>query len=103
VYQELHVDFVQFVDEYQPGIVEREFIDADRDRHTLIDKIPLFTTVDLRPDSYYSQAGGVRCRILGRSGNSAGRELLQNHNRGTRRTGNCGEAASICCFRVAML
>ena len=37
------VSIVRFVDDYQPGIVACELIDADGRAHTFIDKAPVFT------------------------------------------------------------
>ena len=43
----LRVQIVRFVDvEPQPGIVESQFRDAQGEVHSIIDKIPLFTSAD---------------------------------------------------------
>jgi len=44
---------VRFVDEYQPGIVECEFADAEGRIHKIIEKIPIVTAADLWSDSAY--------------------------------------------------
>jgi hypothetical protein len=73
----LHVDIVRFVDDYQPGIVECAFTDADGIRHVLIDKIPMFTTADLWSNSKYPQAGTARCQILARSRDASDRGVAR--------------------------
>jgi hypothetical protein len=42
---QLAVWIVRFVDQHFPGWVECEFIDAEGRRHTVRDKVPVFTTV----------------------------------------------------------
>ena len=62
---ELRVQIVRFVDEEpQPGIVESQFRDAHGHVHSIIDKVPLFTTADLWSDSDYPQPGFIECRVL---------------------------------------
>ena len=60
----LRVQIVRFVDEYQPGIVECQFRDADGQMHSIIGKLPYFTSADLWSDSEYPQPGEVECRVL---------------------------------------
>jgi hypothetical protein len=38
----LALQIVRFVDDYQPGVVECEFIDANGRPHTFIGKVPNF-------------------------------------------------------------
>jgi|SRR5215470_12338190 len=57
----LRVDIVGFVDESFPGFVRCAFSDADGNRHTFIEKIPVVTTQDLWNDSIYPQQGSVPC------------------------------------------
>lgn len=61
----LRVQIVRFVDEYQPGIVECQFRDADGQVHLIIGKLPYFTSADLWSDSEYPQPGEVECRVHG--------------------------------------
>src|SRR6202789_459988 len=64
---DLRVQIVRFVDEEpQPGIVESQFRDAQGKLHSIIDKIPLFTSADLWSDSNYPQPGFIECRVLER-------------------------------------
>jgi hypothetical protein len=72
----LRVHIVRFVDEEpQPGLVESQFRDARGEIHSIIDKVPMFTSAALWSDSEYPQAGFIECsvleRMLGPSGNLA--------------------------------
>ena len=61
------VQIVRFVDEEpQPGIVESQFRDAQGEVHSIIDKVPLFTSADLWSDSDYPQPGFIECSVLER-------------------------------------
>lgn len=73
---ELKVDIVRFVDDYQPGIVECQFTDAEGHRYSIVDKIPRFTAENIWSGSEYPRVGAVRCRILGGSTNTSDRQLL---------------------------
>jgi hypothetical protein len=62
---ELVVQIVRFVSwEPQPGIVACEFVDAENRSHTVLDKIPTFTAVNLDEQSEYPQRGAVRCEVI---------------------------------------
>ena len=74
---ELALTIVRWVDDYQPGIVACEFVDADGRRHTLIDKVPMFSTDALDATSTYPLWGAVRCTVLRRWTDALGRELLR--------------------------
>ncbi|MGH9562489.1 MAG: hypothetical protein ACRD3S_13635 [Terracidiphilus sp.] len=73
----LLVKIVRFVDETQPGVVACEFLDAHDHRHTLIDKIPMFSELDLWTDSAYPQPGAARCQMLERLHGESGQEFLR--------------------------
>jgi hypothetical protein len=73
---ELAVEIVRFVDDYQPGIVECEFNDADGHRHTLRDKVPIFTTELLDAHIKYPRPGTARCTALSVWQDLLGRELI---------------------------
>ena len=63
----LRVQIVRFVDEEpQPGIVESQFRDAQDGLHSIIDKVPMFTTAHLWSDSDYPQPGFIECRVVER-------------------------------------
>jgi len=69
------VQIVRFVDNGFPGWVECEVIDAEGRRHTLRDKVPIFTAELLDADSKYPTMGAVPCEVLGRYQDEKGREL----------------------------
>ena len=73
----LTVQIVRFVDPHQPGFVECEFTDADDRRHTLVDKVPIFTVEDLDGSSAYPRPGGAPCEILLRWKDADGRDLVR--------------------------
>ena len=69
----LRVQIVRFVDEEpQPGIVESQFSDAQGELHSIIDKVPLFTSDVLWSDSEYPQPGSMECRVIERISDSSG-------------------------------
>ena len=47
---ELALEIVRWVEDYQPGIVACEFVDADGRRHTVVGKVPIFNPVSHRDD-----------------------------------------------------
>ena len=57
----LRVDIIGFVDESFPGFIRCAFEDANGNRHTFIEKIPVVTSEDLWSDSVYPQQGVVPC------------------------------------------
>jgi len=71
------VDIVRFVDEHQPGFVACEFTDSEGRRHTLVDKLPIFTAEDLRSNSSYPQPGVARCEVLAHLKDSKGRNVAR--------------------------
>jgi hypothetical protein len=73
----LVVQIVRYVDDYQPGWVACEFDDAEGLRHTIVDKVPIVTTKDLRATSQYPQPGLVPCKVLRRWQDALGRELIR--------------------------
>jgi hypothetical protein len=73
----LRVEIVRFVGECQPGVVACEFTDATGNRHTIVDKVPMFSSEQLWSDSKYPTTGDARCTILGSWHNSTGQNLSQ--------------------------
>lgn len=53
----LVVSIIRFVDDTQPGVVACEFEDAEGRRHTVIDKVPIFTCEPLDAESIYPKLG----------------------------------------------
>jgi hypothetical protein len=61
----LRVQIVRFVDdEPQPGIVESQFCDAHGKVHSIIDKVPMFTSAALWSGSEYPQIGFIECSVM---------------------------------------
>jgi hypothetical protein len=75
--QSLAVQIVRFVGDDQPGWVECEFKDAEGRRHTLIDKVPIFTGEDLPAGSSYPKPGTLPCETLAHWRDATGRELAR--------------------------
>jgi hypothetical protein len=73
----LIVQIVRFVDDHQPGWVACEFQDAEGRRHTLIDKVPIFSLEDIDSASSFPRSGAARCEVLKRWRDDQGRELAQ--------------------------
>jgi len=71
----LRVDIVGFADESFPGFVHCDFSDANGNRHTFLEKIPVVTTKDLWTDSTYPQPGMLPCERVECLHDGAGRAL----------------------------
>ncbi len=74
---ELVLEIVRWVDDYQPGIVACEFIDAEGRHHSFIGKVPIFSTDRLDAGSIYPRPGALRCTVLSRWKNADGQELVR--------------------------
>lgn len=75
---ELALEIVRWVEDYQPGIVASELVDADGRRHTFVGKVPIFSTEDnLDAKSGYPRRGGLRCTVLSRWKDANGRDLVR--------------------------
>jgi hypothetical protein len=72
----LAVEIVRFTDGHFPGWVACEFADAEGRRHTLVDKVPIFTVEPLDATSRYPQPGSLGCEVLSRSEDDKGRQLV---------------------------
>jgi len=73
----LSVQIVRFVDEYQPGIVACDFLDAAGHCNTIIAKIPLVSMKDLDAGSTYPRPGGVGYEVIARWRDTDNRELVR--------------------------
>jgi hypothetical protein len=75
--KELVIQIVRCVDDkHQPGWLECEFMDVEGRRHTLVDKVPVFSGAPLDNNSKYPRMGGVACEILNTQHDPLGRELV---------------------------
>lgn len=73
----LTVQIVRFVDDYFPGVVACEFVDAAGHRHTFIEKVPIVTAEMCDATTVYPKLGTARCEILERWKDSDERELAR--------------------------
>jgi hypothetical protein len=73
----ISANIVRFVDPHQPGFVECEFLDAAGRRHTLTDKVPIFTAEMLDAESTYPVPGKIPCEVLERFNDEVGQELAR--------------------------
>ena len=71
------IQIVRFLDPTQPGLVACELVDASGDRHTLVDKVLMFTPARLDGHSLYPQAGVVPCEVISRWQDEEGRQLVR--------------------------
>jgi hypothetical protein len=71
----LKLQILRYVDDHFPGWVECEFTDAERQHHTVVDKVPIVSEESLGPEDEYPKRGTVRCEILERWHDSDGRDL----------------------------
>jgi hypothetical protein len=75
---ELALDIVRWVEDYQPGIVACEFVDAQGCLHSFVGKVPIFSTEDtLDANSTYPRRGALRCTVLSRWRDVAGPDLVR--------------------------
>ncbi len=73
----LAVQIVRWVEDYQPGIVGCELVDAEGRRHAFIEKLPIVTTERLEATSTYPQPGDIRCEVLAGWRDGSGRGLVR--------------------------
>ena len=73
----LSVSIVEFLDDYQPGIVACVFKDAGGEVHRIEDKVPIFTLEMLNRDSKYPTPGTAACELLSISTDKDGRNLVE--------------------------
>jgi hypothetical protein len=73
----LRVDIVAFADESFPGFVHCHFTDANGNRHTFLEKIPVVTTQSLWCDSTYPQPGMMPCERVECLDDGEGRALAR--------------------------
>ena len=60
----IRIEIVGFVDDHQPGFVSCRFKDAWEREHTIIDKVPIFSTIHLDRNSLYPQEGIIGCELV---------------------------------------
>lgn len=60
-----------------PGFVECCFVDTSGREWSVIEKVPVVTTADLRSDSEFPQPVLIACEIVSRSPDNVGRETAR--------------------------
>jgi len=59
----ISITISRFVDEHLPGFVECELIDAQGERHTFLEKVPIVTRETLWSSSSYPRSGSIPCLV----------------------------------------
>jgi len=80
ILMQLRVQIVRYVEDYFPGIVECELLDAACRVHTFIEKGPVVSVVCDKwpsPEDKYPMNGSIRCEILERWHDPDGRDLVR--------------------------
>jgi len=74
---QLQVRIVRYVDDAQPGWVAIEFADVGGQIHTVVDKVPIFTSEDICAESTYPRVGMLPCTVLKRWRDEDGGDLVR--------------------------
>ena len=74
---QLRVLIVRYVEDYFPGIVECEFVDAAGHVHNFIEKGPVVSDEWPGPQHKYPMRGIIRCEILEQWHDPDGRDLVR--------------------------
>ena len=72
----VRVTITQFVDDYQPGIVECKLVDAWGREWYFIEKGPIVSDAYLDESSHYPQPGVLGCQVVARRQHADGREVV---------------------------
>jgi hypothetical protein len=67
---------VEWVDDYQPGVVKCSMNDAWGGSWSFVEKVPTVTAADLSRHSTYPQPGTIACEIVRRWRDGANREVV---------------------------
>jgi hypothetical protein len=77
ILMQLRIQIVRYVEDYFPGIVECELLDAAGGVHTFIEKGRVVSDKWPGPEDKYPTNGSIRCEILARWHDPDGRDLVQ--------------------------
>jgi hypothetical protein len=72
----IRLDIIEWVDGAQPEVVASRLVDAWGCEHTLIDKLPIFTSANLDRHSAYPQSGWLACELVERWRDTEGRDII---------------------------
>ena len=73
----VRVAIVEWVSDYQPGVVKCLLTDASGKHYFMVHKLPLFTAASLDSRSVYPQPGSCACTILARTRDERNREIVK--------------------------
>jgi hypothetical protein len=62
----LRLEITRFVEEGQPNLVECIFIDSHGKKHSIIEKVPVVSSEELKADSSYPRSGVIACQVIQR-------------------------------------
>jgi hypothetical protein len=71
----IRAQFIRWVSDDFPGLVECRFTDRLGQQWLVIEKVPVLTDGDLRSDSQLPQPAFIPCEIVARGQDNAGREI----------------------------
>ena len=74
---QLRVQIIRYVEDYFPGIVECELVDAAGRLHTFVEKGPVVSDEWPGPEDSYPKGGVIRCEILEQWYDQDGRDLVR--------------------------
>jgi hypothetical protein len=77
ILMQVRVQIVRYVEDYFPGIVECELLDAAGRLHTFVEKGPVVSDKWPGPEDKYPMNGIIRCEILERWHDPDGRDLVR--------------------------
>ena len=77
IFMQVRVQIVRYVEDYFPGIVECELLDAAGRLHTFVEKCPVVSDKWPGPEDKYPMNGIIRCEILERWHGPDGRDLVR--------------------------
>ena len=77
ILMQLRVQIVRYVEDYFPGIVECELLDAAGRVHTFVEKGPVVSDKWPGPGDEYPMNGMIRCEILEQWHDPDGRDLVR--------------------------
>jgi hypothetical protein len=60
----IQVEIVRYVDDWQPGLIECYFTDANGRQWLFIEKVPVVTDAQLDAQSLYPQRGFIACEVF---------------------------------------
>ena len=72
----VRIAIVDWIDDYQPGVVRCSMDDAWGRTWSFVEKVPIVTPADLSRGSSYPQPGTIACEIVRRWRDTANREIV---------------------------